>query len=149
MKKKVLSLCLALISTIALNVNAFAADQQITTEGTASVDITANVVSTFEVILPTRIDVVEKTPIPFIINASGSISQKEYLSVDLPDSVTMSAEGETPIVLPITADDEELDAAELSADGGTNINCVLDATDLFSGDWEGSIVVDISLKTTP
>ena len=146
MKKKLLSLCLAAISTVVVGMNAFAADQSITGEGAATVSINANVASTFEVLCPVEVDIIQREVKTFTLNASGSISPLEYLSVDLPDTITMTTEGKDSVDLGVTCDNEELSDVELAVDGGTNIVCTIDATQITSGEWAGSLVIDIALK---
>lgn len=146
MKKKLLSLCLATVSMVVIGMNAFAADQSITDAGVASVDINANIVSTFEVITPTNIDITERGIKDFKLTASGTISPKEYLKIEVPDSVTMNTEGKDPMDLVVTIDNDELDNTELA--NTTEVSCFIDASEITSGEWTGLIEIVITLIDT-
>ena len=144
--KKFVIIIMVVINTILLSMPLFAADQTISTEGTASVNINADVVSTFELVCPTSVDIVERGIKDFVITASGTISSKEYLKITMPEKVTMTTEGKTPIDLVVTIDNTELDDVELAAT--TEINCSVDASEITSGEWTGSIEVDVALIDT-
>ena len=144
--KKFVVMITAIVSAVVLAMPVFATDQTISTEGAATVSINANVVSTFDVTCPTSVDITEREVKTFLLNASGLISPREYLSIDLPDTVTMSTAGKNPMDLVVTCDNEELSDTELAAVDGINIVCTIDATQITSGEWTGEIEVDIALK---
>lgn len=144
--KKILSTILvtSLILSAGMCVNA--ANQIIDTTGTASVEIVADISSTFEVNIPDLVEITERALKEFTITGSGNIASTEYLQIDMPDSVTMSTEGKEDMDLELSIDKTEFSSTELAAEGGATANCSVDATDISSGSWTGNAEVEVALK---
>lgn len=138
-----------IITTILLivampNLYSKAADMTITTEGTTTIPVTADVSAVFEVTFPSEITITNYNVKEFEIRGNGSISAYEYLEIALPDTITMSCEGEYNENLKITMSDTKFTKDQLASN--SVITCGIDASTLSSGEWSGNLDVTISIK---
>ena len=144
--KKTLTTILVTSLIVSAGMYANAADQVIDEEGTANVEIVADVSSTFEVLIPDLVEITEREVKEFKITGSGNIASTEYLEIDMPDTVTMSTTGKDDMALDLSIDKTEFTSEELAADDGVTANCSVDASDLSSGVWTGNAEVGVTLK---
>lgn len=124
----------------------FAEDQILNAPGTTTIQVTAKVVSTFEVNVPDVVEITERGIKEFQLTATGNISTAEYLDIEFPEIVTMTTEGKDPVDLALTCDMKEVNAAALAADGGAIVNCSVDASTITAGNWTGAVDVNITLE---
>lgn len=124
----------------------FAEDQILNAPGTTTIQVTAEVVSTFEVNVPDVVEITERGIKEFQLTATGNISTAEYLNIEFPETVTMTTEGKAPVDLALTCDMKEVNAEVLAADGGAIINCSVDASTITAGNWTGAVDVNITLE---
>lgn len=144
--KKILSVLLPIILLLTPNLTVFASDTIINSEGSQAVPVTADVVATFEITVPSAIHITDFDETEFLIKGTGNISKYEYLSVDIPNTVNMTCVGEYSENLPITKSSDRFLREELMSDEGGTITCSIDSSTLPSGSWVGSLNINVSVK---
>lgn len=143
--KKILSILtlFVLIGTTTMYVNAD--NQVITTNGVATIDVSANIQSVFEVIVPDSIEITERGVKEFDIVAKGFPRRTETLYLNMSDTMTMTSNGNS-VDLDVIIDKDSFYYDDLAIENGTTTKCRIDASALPSGSWVGALEIDIQLK---
>ena len=144
--KKIISIITIVALLMSYGMIARAEDQIISQSGTATVEIIADISSTFEVNIPDLVQITEREVKEFEITGNGNIASTEYLEITMPNTVKMSANNKEDVDLALTIDDNKFTSEELASDGGAIANCSIDASTISSGSWTGSVDVTIELK---
>lgn len=140
-----------IITTILLivampNLYSKAADMTVTTEGTTTIPVTADVSAVFEVTFPSEITITNYNVKEFEIRGSGSISAYEYLEVSLPSKINLESDTGYYTELNLTQSDTKFTRETMTLDDYGIIHCSIDCGGLSSGFWEGDLEVEISIK---
>ena len=144
--KKILSVLLPIILLLTPNLTVFASDTIINSDGPQAVPVTADVVATFEITVPSAIHITDFGMTEFLIKGTGNISKYEYLSIDIPSTVNMTCVGEYSENLPIIKSSDRFLREQLMSDEGSTITCSIDSSTLPSGSWIGSLDIYISVE---
>lgn len=144
MKMRFLSLMIAfglVFSNGGLNV--YADTISITDEGSAAVNINAEIPSTFSVTIPKRITLDSGTKeVTFEVSAEGDIAGDEALCVELDDSIALSSNGKEDVEASVSIDKDRWLYNEFSTPG----NATITAEDLSAGSWDAVLNFNIYLE---
>lgn len=122
-----------------------AGNQVITENGIAKIDVSADISSVFEVIIPDSIEITERGVKEFDIVAKGFPRRTETLYLNMSDTMTMTSNGNS-VDLDVIIDKDSFYYDDLAIENGTTTKCRIDASTLPSGSWVGALEIDIQLK---
>lgn len=137
-----LLLCSIIIGFMDIKSNAA---EQVVDSGSATINVSANIQSVFEVAVPDSVEITERGVKEFDIVAKGFTQRTEILYLNISDTMTMTSGGNS-INLPVAIDKDSFYYDELIIEDGTTTKCRIDASRLSSGPYTGELEVDIQLK---
>ena len=147
MKRLVISIVSIVLLVIVPYMNVYANEVILNENNNEQVvDLTATVISTFEVKVPTSIHIVELGIIPFEIKGKGELGQYEYISVEVPDSVRMVSDDDHFQFLTITKSGDRFTYEDIVDDKEATLNYTIDSSKLLTGNWTGSFTINASIQ---
>lgn len=141
--KKILLTILTITLLFTPYMNIYAAEV-VSTEGNHNIQVYADVTSTFEVTLPSVINITESGIKEVSFNNKGKISSTEYLEITIPKNVTLTSDTKEDVIANLTLSQNLFNSNELSGEGMDAILSI-DASELQSGEYEGTFDVNVRL----
>ena len=146
MKRLILSVVLvsAILLVAVTKVNAAGSTLNIYDGGSYNVPVTAEIVPTFTITLPNEISINERSVKEFEIYAKGTPRRSETLYINIPNKLEMT-QNDSTVELNFAMDRNKFFYQQLAGEG-TSTQCRIDASTLPSGNWQGSLEVEVQLK---
>lgn len=144
--KRILLIVTLIAVFISTGMHTYAADIVTSEEGNNDVSVLADIISVFEVTVPSVVALSDGDVTEFQIKGKGDIGKYEYLHISFPKTVTMKAEGRYDEKLKITTSSDRFTSEQLASNDGGIINCSLNSRVLPTGSWSGETTVTVSLK---
>lgn len=142
MKKIILTLLtITLLFTPYMNIYAA---ENISIEGSHNIQVYADVTSTFEITLPSIINITESGIKEVSFHNKGKISSTEYLEITIPKNVMLTSDTKEDVIANLTLSQNLFNSNELSGEG-TDAVLSIDASELQSGEYEGAFDVNVRL----
>ena len=112
--------------------------------GNASVVVSSNVTSTFEVRIPDSVTLAKDgTNVP--IYGSGDIGGDETLHITTDDTLTMSSVGKENVILDLSQDVTAFSCEEVAANCTSTISISAVPDTMSAGNWTGTMNVNVNL----
>lgn len=148
--KKAFKQCIATALLIQLTLNTTLtanAETVLNAAGTASVTVSSNVTSTFEVRIPDSITLAEDgTKVP--IYGSGDIGGDETLQITTGSTLVMSSSGKDDVTLNLSQDATDFTWEQVASTCTSNISISAIPEAMTSGNWVGTMNVNVNLVSS-
>ena len=144
--KKILLTITTIIMIMSIGMCANATEHVVGNVGSHDIPIQAEVISSFEITIPSIITLTDEYISEFDIKGKGIVTKYEYIGVSIPTSVHVSSDGQYGETLAIISDGDRFTKEQLTSDEGGIIHCSINAKSLPTGVWNGEVLISISLE---